>query len=235
MNHLFIREKATKLERLVNRTALQELQDQKALVVLSRYMQEYLPWTGSALRPSAVCVIFNEVIIHKKLRILEIGCGMSTVMLSRFLAERGGSMVTIENNKEWIEITKSNLSEGAKACHFIQADLCDVDISGRRYKWYDLASDTIANQLQEQKFDILIVDAPIGSFDKNIRYPALPQLKKYLADDFVIFLDDIERQDETEVAAQWCEENDLMYQKSPIIGGLGIMRPKNTSCHFNIF
>ena len=94
----FLRAKAAKFERLASRTVLQEIHDNKALTMLAPYIGEYLPWTGSALRPSAVCMLFNEIVIHSKSRVLEIGCGISTYFLSKFLAENGGSMVTIDND-----------------------------------------------------------------------------------------------------------------------------------------
>lgn len=83
-------------------------------------------------------------------------------------------------------------------------------------------------------FDILLVDAPLSGLCKNSRYPAVPLLREFLADDFVVFLDDIERPDETEIAEEWCSEFELSYQKLGIIGGLGIMRPKNSPDKFNI-
>jgi len=223
-----------KLEKVVNRKVLKESHDIKALKLLAPYMSEYLPWTGSALRPSAACILLNEIIIHNKLRVLEIGCGMSTIMLSQILAERGGSMVSIDNDSGWIEVTKNNLKGGVEVCDFIHTDLKELEISGSKYNWYDLSEESIARKLGGARIDLLLVDAPIAAICKNSRYPALPMLKQYLADDFVVFLDDIERDDETAIAAQWCEEFDLSYQKSGIMGGLGIMRPRNTLSKFNI-
>lgn len=126
--------KAKKIEKLANRTVLQELHDVKALNMLDGYMDAYLPWTGSALRPSAVSMLFNEMIIHQKLRVLEIGCGISTILLSRFLAERGGSIVSMENNEEWIGITSGNIKNGGEVSKIIHADICNHTINGKQYK-----------------------------------------------------------------------------------------------------
>ena len=118
--------------------------------------------------------------------------------------------------------------------YFIQADLKSQNIRGVDYNWYDLSDKKIQQKLNGQPFDVLIVDAPIANVSNMARYPALPNLLQYLADDFVVFLDDIERKDETEIAAFWCSEFDLVYQKSAINGGVGIMRPKNTPHKYNI-
>jgi len=218
----------------LNRSVLQEVHDAKALQRLEPYIDDYLPWTGSALRPSAVAMMYNEIVIHNRSRVLEIGCGMSTVMLSKFLSERGASMVSLENDKDWITVTQRNLGDNEHACEFIQAELVSQEINGSRYKWYDLDNDDVVTKLSNQPFDVLLVDAPIANTGHNARYPALHKLRDYLAEDFVVFLDDIDRKAEEEIASEWCKEFDLEYQKSGIIGGLGIMRPRNSPNKYNI-
>jgi len=233
MNRI-LRKIASKAERLTNRTILQETHDAKALQRLGLYMDDYLPWTGSALRPSAISMIYNEIIIHQRSRVLEIGCGMSTVMLSRFLAERGGTLVSLENDQGWIDVTQKNLGNGAEVCELVHAELIEQEISGQKYMWYDLERGEAKTHLTHKPFDVLIVDAPISTVGAKARFPALHKLRDYMADDFVVFLDDIERDDETEIAKEWCAEFNLDYKKSGVIGGLGIMRPKNSPNQYNI-
>lgn len=179
-------------------------------------------------------MMYNEILIHNRSRVLEIGCGMSTVMLSKFLSERGANMVSLENDQGWIKVTEKNLGGYKHACEFIHAELVPQDINDRSYKWYDLDNDDVAAKLNYKPFDVLLVDAPIASTGYNARYPALHKLRDYLAEDFVVFLDDIDRESEERIASEWCKEFDLNYQKSGIIGGLGIMRPRNSPNKYNI-
>ena len=104
-------------------------------------------------------------------------------------------------------------------------------INGREFRWYDI--NLHRSTLSKRKIDLFLVDGPIGTAQRQARYPALDQLYKYLNRDFVIFLDDIHRRDEREIARRWATEFDLAYARSELKGGVGILRPPNSKQEFD--
>ena len=63
---------------------------------------------------------------------------------------------------------------------------------------------------QDMLFEIgpgqLVIDGPPGQIQKISRYPALPVLHKYLADEVVILMDDAARADEKTIVDMWTHE-----------------------------
>jgi len=222
------------LERLLSQRQLKEIEDTKALERLAPYLEGYYPWTGSTLRPSAICMIFNEIIIHRHSRVLELGCGISTILLSKFLMERGGSMVSVDDNIDWINVVREGMNSDVEACTIIHSELITQRVDGADYEWYDMKNIIENKNFAGEKFDVLVVDAPISSVSHKARYPAFPMLKEYLADDFVVILDDIDRDNEMAIAKEWCDSYDLIFNISNIVGGVGIFRPASTKNKFNI-
>ena len=52
----------------------------------------YLPWSEGALRPAALRSIANEIMLGRRRSIVELGSGVSTIVLARLLRERGGEL-----------------------------------------------------------------------------------------------------------------------------------------------
>jgi hypothetical protein len=90
--------------------------------------------------------------------------------------------------------------------------------------WY--SPDIIKNILGETKIDLLFVDGPLAYKKSNAhsRYPAIPILKDYLAEDFTIILDDINRKGEQTIIRKWSQELGRPYTLRRTKGGIGIIR-----------
>lgn len=132
--------------------------------------------------------------------IVECSSGLSTLILARCCEiNQCGKVISLENGKEYAvnsreTINKYTLDDYAT---IIDAPLCNIQIQGNNYQWYQ----TEKNRLP--KIDLLIIDGPNGYIQKNSRYPALPILYPFFAEQCTVFLDDAAREDEQEIITQW--------------------------------
>lgn len=56
--------------------------------------------------------------------------------------------------------------------------------------------------IKEEKFDCVLVDGPASGFIVS-RFDAVPIIKKFLAESFVIFLHDTDREEERQIIKDW--------------------------------
>jgi len=190
----------------------------------------YLPWTKSAMRPSGLVAVLNEITINQRKCIVECGGGISTFYIARLLKENGGHIHTIEHDQQWCqlleqELAKENLSECVSVI-FAPLSNSKIDIKQDNTDWYDLS--TLEEQLSSLKIDLLIVDGPPAYEDKKqlSRYPAVPFLSTYFAKDYTIILDDINRPGEQEILQTWEQQLGIIFEQRLSQGNIGIGRAK---------
>jgi hypothetical protein len=179
-------------------------------ILASQYLQplsnSYLPWSQSAIHPSGLVAILNEITMNNRSTIVECGGGISTFYIGRLLKNRGGHLYTIESDKEWCnilikQIEKEKFSDYVSVIHAPLADTI-LGISNQN-QWYE--TNQIKEKLFNKKIELLIIDGP-PAYRKEIqysRYPAVPFFKDYLAKDYAIILDDINRDGEQLIVSKW--------------------------------
>ena len=192
----------------------------------------YLPWTKSAMRPSGLVAVLNEIIINRRKWIVECGGGISTFYIARLLREKGGHLYTIEHNEQWCELLMQELSKEdlSKYVSVIFAPLIssEIKIDNENTDWYDLS--ILEKQLSSLKADLLIVDGPPAyELEKQLsRYPAVPFFLTYLAEDYTIILDDINRPGEQEVLQAWEQQLGIVFERRLAQGNIAIGRAKSS-------
>lgn len=179
----------------------------------------YLPVTDSSLRFSSLTYFLNDIVINKRKCIIEFGAGISTICLAKLIKQLGlkdVSVISIDNNKEWLDIVKSYISDDIHGLdfRFIQAELRECHVALDNNKWYDVK---ILKELENYKgkIDSVLVDGP-EAWSKEIalsRYPAVPFLADYFSDNFSVFLDDTNRQGEQLIQEMWQNKFDLKLQR----------------------
>jgi len=225
---LFTRLLKNKIEELLFKGIFRRSEDILALQYLTPLSSVYLPWSQSAMRPSAIVGILNEIIVNNRLCIVECGGGISTNYIARILKNREGHLYTIEHDAIWAEhITEFLESENLqKFVTVICAPLKECDISLDSSYWYD--EDIIAKFLSEDMIDLIVIDGP-PAYQRGqelSRYPALPKFKKYLKEDFCIILDDIDRPDEKKIVRMWEKNLGIIFEKRYINGNIAIGRSR---------
>jgi hypothetical protein len=185
---------------------------------------EYLPWSEWALRPAALARVTNEVALREPREIVELGAGVSTVVLARLLRERGGRLTSLEHDAGWAawvtnQLDREGLSDFARVVHAPlepaepppqHRTSPDPPYEGSRGTfgggggWYAPAAvATLPNGVE-----LLVVDGPPAGEPElaQSRYPALPRLEPLLAPGALVFLDDAERDGERAVLERWERE-----------------------------
>ncbi|MCC0177645.1 class I SAM-dependent methyltransferase [Waterburya agarophytonicola K14] len=190
----------------------------------------YLPWTKSAMRPSGLVAVLNEITINQRKCIVECGAGISTFYIARLLREKGGHLHTIEHDQQWCELLKQELSQENLSEYvsviFAPLSSSDIKIDRENTDWYNLS--TLKAQLSSLKIDLLIVDGPPAyEIEKQLsRYPALPFLSTYFAEDYGIILDDINRPGEQEILKAWEQQLGIVFERRLSQGNIAIARSK---------
>ena len=141
--------------------------------------------------------ILNEV---KPLNILELGLGQTTRMTTQYVSYYNDSKLqVIEDNQEWINRFSNsiNLSDNIK---INQVDCIKVSIDSKECLKYK----NLDNLLYEDLFDLIIVDGPLG-FGQMYPRTNICDIVDYIADDFVIIIDDYDRVGEQNTAKKLFE------------------------------
>lgn len=91
----------------VTAAAANRLEDLIALQRLPPFPKDrFLPWTRSALKPSTVLLLLQEIELHQHECILELGSGISTLYISLILQGTGRRLISIDNDADWQGIVR---------------------------------------------------------------------------------------------------------------------------------
>lgn len=222
----FVR-KVEALERL-------SFRQQEALAALSRILntQHPLPPTrGWAASPDLLLYLYEFVLEKKPHAVLEIGGGVSSLVIAAALRENGrGHLFSFDHDAAYAARTstfleRENLSDLATIRHAPLSHWIPPTPSrlGDSWDWYTLP--LTPDDLQD--IDLLIVDGPPEKTGPYARYPALPALIEKLSPNATVLLDDTVREDETRIAEAWRDEFDFdLTFRSDFEKGLAILTRK---------
>lgn len=183
----------------------ERLDDLRAMELLRPLLPAaYLPWTAASIRPAALVAVCNDVVIRRRRTIVELGSGISTVVLARLLGQTGGRLVSVDHDEQWLAIvadllTAAGLRDAVRLHH---APL----VAG----WYDRAS--MAKALTDADgaaVDLLVVDGPPAwrPGTEMSRLPAAEALTPHLSPDATVILDDLHRPGEQEIVRCWARDH----------------------------
>ncbi len=151
--------------------------------------------------------MLNEIAFADRKRIVELGSGISTIVIGRLLAERGGKIVAVEHNQEWARLVRAQV-ERERISHAVEVVVSSLEPHSRSWAgapWY--SRESVA--LLPGGVNLLLVDGPPGYGEgmTHSRYPAMSALADRLARDALVILDDADREPEREIVARWSEEH----------------------------
>ncbi|MBK7820161.1 MAG: class I SAM-dependent methyltransferase [Tessaracoccus sp.] len=203
-------------EILTETQALQQL--------LGRYApQEPLPnVSGWAMKPTGLVVLLSCVDSVKPGLVVELGAGTSTLWIARALKEQGsGRLISFEHQEQYAaRYQRMLVAHGLDDCAEVRyTPLVNVDTPRGPRKWYDLDPGSIGGEIE-----LLLVDGPPATTDEHARYPALPLLRRVLAAEAYVVVDDANRRAETEMIAFWQEEEPGLERLERDQNGLAVLR-----------
>lgn len=184
--------------------------DIHGLVRLQSFTQHLpLPMGGGwALTGDSAALLVRETLLRQPRTIVELGSGVSTLLLGQVLKQRGsGRLLSIDHDPEWAERTRRQarflgLEEYVTV---VDAPLHPLSLDDCNYDWYDIPP--AALDALGRKVDLLVVDGPPQGANPALitRYPALPVFADRLSSDAWIFVDDAKRLTETAMVERWMQ------------------------------
>jgi hypothetical protein len=202
--------------------------DDAARFALAALSGPYLPWGSGAMRPAGLVEVCNDIVLHDRCRIVELGSGISTVLFARLLAQIGTGgdrrLAAVEHDAPWRRWVVGQLAREAVGGHIavVDAPLRPSRPAAGTWAWYDEAAvdaglDAV---IGDDLIDLLIVDGPPAFADglTLARHRALPMLRERLAPEATVVLDDVERPGEQEVVRRWEDEFGLVFRRHRIAG-----------------
>ena len=138
---------------------------------------------------------------------VELGSGISSIVIGRLLTERGGTLTTLEHDPAWAALVRSQIDrEGlGGVVDVIASSLEPHPSSWSGAPWY--SEESVARMPEE--IDLLLVDGPPGYGDgmSHSRYPAMDALADRIGDRGMVALDDADRAPEREIVDRWTREH----------------------------
>jgi predicted O-methyltransferase YrrM len=161
---------------------------------------------GWAAAPDLLKKIAEVILLEKPEFVVETGSGVSTIIIGYCLKKLGkGKVLSLEHDTKYAEINRNQISFHGldRIASIVHAPLKEIEISGRKWLWYNTESFNI-----NRSIDVLVIDGPPGYVQKLARYPAVPILYKQLNAPSKIIVDDGRREDEKTIVALWEKEFD---------------------------
>jgi len=159
------------------------------------------PLRDWAISPDAMNWILLDLQEREKPTVIEFGSGQSTVILAAALKHRGGQLITVEHDFEYMENIRSQISACGlvQQVEFVHAPLIDLGMVPACQS-YDLS------KLPEIGVDAALVDGPPLANGMLTRLAPLRWAVAHLGATGVVFLDDSKREAEQKCIAKLLSE-----------------------------
>jgi predicted O-methyltransferase YrrM len=157
------------------------------------------------VRPDFATLLVSEVSKHRPACVVELGSGLSTLILGYALEAWNGHLWSIEHEAGYARQTQLAVvqHELDKRVTVVHAPLEPWAVSGRPWYGRRWLADV-------PPIDLVVVDGPPGTLCPLARYPALSVLAPHLAPGAVIVVDDAAREDERAMVRRWVDEHPEM-------------------------
>jgi predicted O-methyltransferase YrrM len=158
-----------------------------------------------AMDPYLGKVLAQTIARHRPATIVECGSGTSTVFMAHLVQQFGvaGTVTALDHLDQYARRSRKLIEEHGCTdyAEVITAPLENWDINGDEQPWYGVDFE----RFDPQSIDLLLVDGPPAKTAPQARYPAVPLLKPYLAEDCLIVMDDAKRASERRTAHRWAK------------------------------
>jgi predicted O-methyltransferase YrrM len=154
-------------------------------------------------KPDFVLAILRAIEEQAPQTIVELGSGLSTVVVASIIHERGlmSEFVSIDHDAEyarrtWRQLQRFSLSQYVR---LVLAPLVPYQGNSRVRLWYDVSRVRAA----VNKVDLLVVDGPPAHVSSRVREPALEVFAPLLTPGALVLLDDAKRFGERSILRKW--------------------------------
>lgn len=162
------------------------------------------PFDSHMASPDLLQCLWQLIHEERPNHVLELGSGLSTLVMAYAVEACGkGTITSMDDSAGYAVRTRRYLRE-----HSLEAHANVITARFERLKfdcgvpfWYALP-----DLRAEPPIDILFVDGPMRTFHPRIRYPALPVLHEYFADNAFVVVDDRHKLENFNILREWLEE-----------------------------
>lgn len=217
------------LGRRVDRTGLDVVRQVESLLQLLARVdtsaRRFPASGGFAMNPDSLLLLSDLVRQRRPKKILEIGSGTSTVWMATFAESVDAQLISVDHLEEYREFTQQSLRDfGLEARVDLRlAELTGIEVCGEATQWY--APDRFDDLYD---IDMVIVDGPPESTGPNPRFPAFPLLRDKLSPGALIVVDDLHREQETQMVEGWLEQCEDLSRTSWLAGRTGVLEYRGT-------
>jgi hypothetical protein len=163
----------------------------KAIELLKGYFPQGFVFESTySLSFQTIQHIANDIIVNRPATILEIGSGLSTIVLSKVIKETGykAEFFSVDQDRTWQDHLKMHCDN----VNFYQFEIgTSGEFAMEGSNWFDIPLDSI---LRTKKYDLVIVDGPKGSESRLARYGIVDFLRGRLTETAIVFVDDTDRE-----------------------------------------
>ena len=151
--------------------------------------------------------VLNEIALAERRTVVELGSGISSIVIGRLLAERGGKLTTLEHDPAWAAVVRSQVDREdlGDVVEVIVSPLEPHPSSWSGAPWY--SGDSVGRL--PEAIELLLIDGPPGYGEgmSHSRYPAMHALADRIVDRGLVALDDADRAPEREIVDRWMREH----------------------------
>lgn len=216
-------ERTVSIQKEICENLYQQLEALISITSLLPLRQPLPPMRGWAISPDFGVLMISEILNNKPRVVLELGSGVSTLLIAYGLEKNGhGRVISFDHDSKFCEQSRTRIREHRldNIAEVVHVPLREVQLNQESWDWYDAAHID-----PDIKIDLLVIDGPPGQIQNISRYPALPLLYRYLSDDVVILLDDAGRPDEKVILDMWAREfPDFEHEYIPAEKGAAVLR-----------
>lgn len=179
------------------------------------------------IEPGMVKILEDLISTRRPRHILELGCGLSTVVMVYALEQNGtGTLDALEHDAQYVEQARADLKrhELNHLATIWHAPIRNVVVEwdGMAYPWYDVKA------LQDTpQFDFVLIDGPPGHLSHMSRWPAYHVLRSHLAPDVTMVVDDAGRRAEKFMVEHWCRSDRHLFRSDLNTGRGAVLLERN--------
>lgn len=156
---------------------------------------------GWAVGCPFLCILYRILDEVKPNKILELGLGQSTRLTSSYRnhEENAGKIHCVaEHDPGWIAFMENSID--LSNSQVVQLPLAEIEYKGKAVTVYE----NFIQKIPQEKYDLVLIDGPFGSLE-YARIDSLGLVPQFLAEDFVIMIDDYERAGERNMSKDLLE------------------------------
>lgn len=194
-----------------------------------------LPTRGWHLRADALRLVAEIVAEVRPRLVLELGSGSSTVLLARQCAILGATrsaearVVSVEEKPHFAARTSRRLRRHdlLDRVSLVVSPVVHTRIGQWSGFCYEMAEAGMAAAMAGGRADLVLIDGPMSAWTRrgDCRYGTLPLIRRWLADDATVLVDDADRRHERDIIERWTAERLFQPLRSyPVGDGLCVGR-----------